>query len=106
MFHKSELAHFSEHFPQDATGYVPVHGDCWRQMQFDRADMDPDEEGISAEEKARRIEYLDSVWWPEVLKKVNKERERLEEEHGESFISRWHRAVNRRPNESHGFGVG
>lgn len=106
MFHKSELAHFGDEFPHDATGYVPIHGDCWRQMQFERADMDPNEEGIAAEEKARRIEYLDTVWWPKVLARVNAERERLEAEHGESFISQWHRAVHHKPDQSHGVGLG
>ncbi|GAA4457991.1 hypothetical protein [Novipirellula rosea] len=106
MFHKSDLEHFGEEFPQDSTGYVPAKGDCWRQMKFDHADMDPNEEGISAEEKKRRLEYLDTVWWPKVLQKVHVERQRLEAEHGETFIKRWHQAVNRSAEQPHGFGNG
>ena len=103
MFHKSQLGHFDDQFPHDLTGYVPTEGDHWRQMQFDHADMDPDEKGISADEKARRIEYLNVVWWPEVLQRVHGERQRLEAEHGESFIEHWQRVVNRAPDTPHGF---
>ncbi len=106
MFPKSELERFGGRFPHDLVGDVPVGGDCWRQMQFDHAEMDPNEEGISAEEKSRRVEYLDTVWWPKVLEKVHLERQRLEAEHGETFIQHWERVVNRKPHLPHGFGVG
>lgn len=105
MLHKTELGDHGETFPHDKAGYVPVHHDQdnWREMQFDHADMDPNAEGISPEEHARRLEYLDTQWWPQVLEKVNAERQRLEEEHGETFIKHWQRVVNRHPHSSHGF---
>ncbi len=105
MLHFSKLGEFAEKFPRDTAGYVPVQGDCWRQMKFDDHQMDPEEEGISAEERARRIEYLDKEWWPQVLAKTNDEKQRLEEIHGETFISHWERVVNRSPDEPHGFEV-
>ena len=74
-------------------------------MKFDHADMDPEAEGISAEEKARRIEYLDSVWWPKVLEDVAKSQTTLAEKHGESFLEHWQSVVNRHPDVPHGFGV-
>jgi hypothetical protein len=105
MFHKSELGHFGERFPHDLTGYVPTAGDCWRQMRFDHADMDPDEAGISAEERTHRVQHLDVVWWPRVLQQVHGERQRLEAEHGESFIEHWERVVNHATDVPHGFEV-
>lgn len=94
MFHKSQLGEHAEHFFHDTAGYVPVDADSWRRMKFDHADRDPDEEGLSPEERARRLEYLDKVWWPRVLADVHEQRLRLEQEHGESFIQHWQRIVN------------
>ena len=94
MFHRTQLGEYAEHFPQDLSGYVPVETDSWRQMQFEHTDMDPDEQGLSQEERARRLEYLDKVWWPRVLAEVHEQRLRLEQEHGESFIGFWQRIVN------------
>ena len=106
MFHKSKLEKFDAKFPHDSKGHVPVHVDCWRQMRFDHADQDPNEEGISAEEKARRIEYLDKEWWPKVLEGVQEEHERLTDEHGESFMQQWNNIVNKPQNLQHGFEPG
>ncbi len=106
MFHRSELAEYGTRFPHDHAGYVPVPGDHWRQMHFDHAGMDPDEEGISDQEWARRIDYLDTVWWPRVLARVNEERRRLANQCGPSFTARWERAVNNAPVEAHGFELG
>ncbi|NIL99218.1 MAG: hypothetical protein GTO62_19480 [Planctomycetales bacterium] len=105
MFHKSELQEYAHKFPQDQMGYVPTQGDCWRQMKFDHAHQDPHEEGISEDEQARRIEYLDKVWWPQVLEQVAENRQQLEEAHGDSFIQHWERVVNKAPEEPHGFEV-
>ena len=44
MLHKSEFDDFGHKFPHDSKGHVPVHGDQWRAMQFDHADMDPHQE--------------------------------------------------------------
>lgn len=105
MFHNSELKEYAEHFPQDQLGYIPTVGDSWRQMKFDHADQDPNEKGISNEERARRIEFLDQQWWPQLLEKVDRQRRRLEELDGDSFIERWEEAVNKTPAEPHGFEV-
>ena len=106
MFHRSKLDEFGAKFPHDSKGHVPVHVDCWRKMQFDHADQDPNEEGISEEEKARRIEYLDKVWWPKIMEGVQNEHERLTSEHGESFMKSWATIANRSPNVQHGFEPG
>jgi hypothetical protein len=101
MFHKSKLGRHAKHFPHDQMGYVPVDSDSWRQMKFEHADMDPDEEGISAEERARRIEYLDKVWWPRLLADVHEQRLRLVKEYGQSFITQWEQLVNRQAESPH-----
>jgi hypothetical protein len=106
MFHKSKLKEYDGDFPHDTEGQVPVHVDCWRNMKFDHADQDPNEEGISADEKVRRMEYLDTVWWPQVLARVQSEHERLTDEHGESFMQQWDRIVNKPADLQHGFEPG
>ena len=106
MFHKSKLKKFGGNFPHDKQGHVPVHVDCWRKMEFDHADQDPDAEGISEEEKARRIEYLDKQWWPKILAEVQDEHARLIDEHGESFMQHWDSVVNEPPHLQHGFEPG
>ena len=103
MFHKAKLEKYRGNFPHDSEGHVPVHIDCWRNMKFEHADQDPNEEGITAEEKARRIEYLDKVWWPKILERVQSEHERLANEHGESFMEHWDRIVNEPQHLQHGF---
>ena len=106
MLRKSELDQFNHRFPHDHNGHVPVHGDHWQAMQFDHAEMDPHQDGISEEESARRMEYLNKVWWPSILQQVQEERQRLEAEHGESFIKHWERVTKSTENSSHLFGIG
>ena len=106
MFHKSKLGEYDHRFPHDQAGHVPVHRDHWQQMQFDHADMDPHEDGISGEESTRRLEYLNQVWWPAILQRVNDERQRLETEYGQTFTKHWHDIVYQSPKTEHGFGVG
>ncbi|QDU99052.1 hypothetical protein [Lignipirellula cremea] len=103
MFHKAKLDEYAGAFPHDTTGHVPTETDSWRQMKFDHADQDPNEPGISPEEKERRLAYLDNEWWPSVLKSVHEEKSRLEQEHGESFMHHWHNLVNQAPPAPHGF---
>lgn len=83
-----------------------MQGDHWREMQFEHDDMDPQQDGLSAEERSRRTEYLNTVWWPSVLKRVHDERDRLAGLHGETFTEHWHRTVYTSPESEHGFGVG
>lgn len=106
MFHKSEFDHLGHEFPHDQNGFVPVHGDHWRDLQFEHDGMDPQEAGISDEERKRRTEFLNTVWWPEVLKRVQNEHRRLMQIHGETFTEHWHRTVYQSPDTEHGFGVG
>ena len=105
MFHKSELGDLADGFPQDSQGNIPHTSDHWRQMKFDHGARDPDEEGISEAERQSRLEYLDQVWWPQVLAKAAAEHDRLLKEQGESYVQRWQRLVNRTPDEPHGFEV-
>ena len=106
MFHKSDLSHYGEHFPHDQKGHVPAPHDHWEAMQFELPGMDPNEEGITSDEQARRIEYLNTVWWPELLQRVSNERQRLQDQHGESFIAHWERVIGHRSNAPHGFEIG
>ncbi len=105
MIHKSILDRFIHMFPHDRQGHVPVHSDHWQEMDFEHTEMDPYEEGISEEERARRVEYLNTVWWPDVLEQVEAERRRLEEEHGHTFSEHWKSVVHRSPERPGGFGV-
>jgi len=73
MIHKSELGEHAERFPADSAGHVPEQGDDWRGMSFEHGPHDPDEKGISDEERQRRIEHLDQEWWPNVIAQVNEE---------------------------------
>ena len=106
MIHKSLLGQHGERFPHDRNGNVPVHGDHWRDLQFEYPEMDPHEAGISTEEQARRIEYLNTVWWPGILQDVSNQRQSLENEHGESFTELWNRTVRESPETPHFFGIG
>ena len=105
MFHKSKLGEHGHKFPHDLDGHVPHEGDDWRAMNFDHGAMDPDEDGISEEEKAKRIKYLDKEWWPKVIGWVNDQQAHLGRVHGKSFIQHWERVVNQPPPEQHGFEV-
>lgn len=75
-------------------------------MKFEHADQDPNEEGISEDEMAQRIEFLDIVWWPKILEDVQEEHDRLNEEHGESFTQQWDKIVNAPHHPQHGFEAG
>jgi len=105
MFHKSKLDQFEHQFPHDAQGHVPHPHDRWDQMQFEVEGMDPHEEGISEEEKKRRIEYLNNVWWPQVIAQVEEERQRLETLHGATFMSHWKDLLHHPPESMPGMGV-
>jgi hypothetical protein len=105
MFHKSKLEQFEHEFPHDAKGHVPHPHDRWHEMQFEVEGMDPHEEGISEEEKNHRIEYLNNVWWPQVIQRVEEERQRLEAVHGETFIAHWKQLLHHATDSTHGFGV-
>lgn len=105
MFEQIVFNAFAHRFPSDKAGFVPTHGDCWRNMQFDHQEDDPNEAGISEEEKARRTKHLDEVWWPAVLEKVADEKARLESEHGETFTQHWERTISQPPEPPHGTSV-
>jgi hypothetical protein len=105
MLHKSELGEHATRFPTDQDGHIPEHGDHWGDMKFDHGPNDPDEQGISDEERARRIEYLDKQWWPQVLADVNAEKGKLDGLPGGNPIKRWSEQVMHDPPEPHGFEV-
>ena len=105
MLHKKELGPHARHFPADRQGRVPESGDDWRHMEFDHGPADPAEPGISPEEKQRRLDYLDQQWWPQVIARVNQQRETLEREHGETFMKLWRECLRIKPSEPHGFEV-
>jgi len=106
MLHNSELGEHTDRFPCDRDGRVPEHGDHWSDMRFDHGPNDPDEAGIGDAERARRIEYLDKQWWPQVLARVHAEREKLDRLPGGNPIKRWREQVIKPPPEQHGFQVG
>lgn len=103
MLHKSKLDQFESQFPHDANGNVPVHRDHWQTMEYDHGEMDPNEPGLSAEEKARRIEYLNKEWWPQILKQVEEERHRLAVKHGGTFMDHWKNVIYNKPAGHQGF---
>ncbi|MCX7387095.1 MAG: hypothetical protein NTX48_10550 [Planctomycetales bacterium] len=106
MIHKSLFGQLGDLFPHDRNGNVPVHNDHWQEMEFEHPEMDPHETGISIEEQSRRTEYLNTVWWPEILQAVNNQRQSLQDEHGESFIEHWNRTVHESPKATPFFGIG
>lgn len=106
MFHKSQMDQYDHQFPHDSKGFVPHPGDHWSDMSFEREGLDPYEEGISQEEHDRRVAYLNSTWWPEVLERVEEEKQRLLAEHGESFAKHWKQVLETPTSTLHGFGVG
>jgi hypothetical protein len=105
MFHKSELGEHARRFPSDRNGNVPEHDDHWRDMEFEHGPNDPNEEGVSEEERKRRIKYLDEEWWPEVIARVNKEKEKLASLPGGNPIHRWREEVVKDEPQPHGFRV-
>jgi hypothetical protein len=66
-YHKTNLGGFAAHVERyaDIDGYVPEHGDDWRDMRYDLGPDDPEEEGISEEERQARQQHLDEDWWPD-----------------------------------------
>lgn len=66
-YHISNLGTFGNGITTDMEGYVPEPGDDWRDMRFDLGSDDPDAEGISEEERAERLEYIEREWWPGVI---------------------------------------
>ena len=107
MLHISELGEHAHRFHAhaDKDGHVPEHGDHWTNMKFDQGANDPDEEGISEEERQRRIAHLDEQWWPNVIAKVNQEKETLSQLPGGNPIRKWRDAAMQEPPQAHGFEV-
>jgi len=68
MIHKSNLGYFGKDIYSDLDGYIPQVGDDWRDMKFDLSQDNPFADGITAEERKDRTEYLDNYWWPNVIK--------------------------------------
>jgi hypothetical protein len=89
MIHHSTLKEHAPRFPADGAGFVPEAADNWRQMQFDHKDQNPEEPGISAEERQRRLDYLDKQWWPQLLAQVRTEHEALVAEGHPSPFKSW-----------------
>lgn len=105
MLHISELGEHAHRFFADKDGNVPEHGDHWRNMKFDHGDNDPHEEGISEEERQRRIAYLDEQWWPNIIAQVNQEKETLSQLPDGNPIKKWREGANQEPPPPHGFQV-
>jgi hypothetical protein len=105
MLHKSKLGEHAAHFPTDLDGHVPEPTDHWSAMNFEHGPHDPDEPGISEEEKARRVAYLDTEWWPSVLAHVEKGKSTLSALPGGNPIKHWRDVVMHEPKPAHGFQV-
>ena len=105
MIHKDELGEHAAHFPHDQNGHIPEPGDHWSKMSFEYGPNSPDEPGIDETEKARRIEYLDKVWWPQILTHAQEGRKKLQALPGGSPIKHWRDEVIVDPPMSHGFQV-
>jgi hypothetical protein len=103
MLHISELDEHAHRFHKDKDGNVPEHGDDWRNMKFDHGANDPDEAGISDEERQLRLAYLDDQWWPKVIAQVNQEKEALSQLPGGSPIKKWRDEAMQEPPTAHGF---
>jgi hypothetical protein len=97
MIHYSKLEVYALVFPQDREGNVPESTDDWRKMSFDHGPNDPEEPGISPEERQRRIDYLDNVWWPQVLGDVRQQHDELVKRGEPSPFSQW--VERMKPNE-------
>jgi hypothetical protein len=72
-------------------------------MKFDHGANDPDEAGISDEERQLRLAYLDDQWWPKVIAQVNQEKEALSQLPGGSPIKKWRDEAMQEPPTAHGF---
>ena len=107
MLHRSELGEHAGRFPTDQDGNVPEHGDHWGELNFEHGPNDPHENGISDEERARRMDYLNSEWWPKIIAQVNEEKNKLSRLPGGSPIRKWREQVIDavEPRQPHGFEV-
>jgi hypothetical protein len=107
MLHIKELGEFAHRFLHhaDKDGHVPEEGDHWREMKFEHGENDPHEEGITEEERKRRIDYLDNEWWPNVIAQVNQEKEEIVNMPGETPIQKWSDMASKEPRHSSGFGL-
>ncbi|MEQ8791604.1 MAG: hypothetical protein RIC55_35405 [Pirellulaceae bacterium] len=103
MLHHSKLGESARHFPQDRQGHIPDHRDHWSHMDFDHGEHDPEEPGISEEERARRVEYLDTVWWPKIIAQVNQQKKNVVDLPHDTFIRKWSQEVMEQPPEQEGF---
>lgn len=97
MFHHSKLEEHGKKFPQDAKGNVPEPHDHWSAMQFEHGEHDPEEPGIDEAEKARRTQYLDEQWWPQVIAQVEEERDNLLSLPKHSPIRKWAEMTHKKP---------
>lgn len=75
-YHISNLGAFGNGITTDMDGYVPEPGDDWRDMRFDLGPDDPDVDGISEEERADRLEYIEREWWPGVIAEAQRATEK------------------------------
>lgn len=103
MLHKDKLGEHAAHFPHDDEGHIPEPGDHWANMKFQLGPNSPFEEGISAEERARRTEYLDKVWWPAILEHAKEGRAKLRLLPDGSPIQHWRDEVMPEPTPQHGY---
>jgi hypothetical protein len=102
MFHRDELGEHADKFLADLDLQVPEPEDDWRKMRFDHGPNDPEEPGISPQERQRRIDFLDQQWWPEVLSKIASAHQELPPG---SFIKSWQRHVQMEPPKTTGYEV-
>ncbi len=105
MIHISDLGKHAHRFFADKEGHVPEPGDHWRNMKIDHGENDPDEEGISEEERQRRIKFLNEHWWPNVIAQVAKEKEELSKLPGGNPVPKWRDELLQQPPDPHGFRV-
>lgn len=105
MLHKSILGEHAAHFPHDEEGHVPEPGDHWSKMKFQLGPNSPFEEGISHEEKAKRTEYLDKVWWPKILEHVAEGKAKLDGLPEGNPVKHWRDAVMTNPANTGSIGV-
>ena len=105
MLHKSILGEHAAHFPQDEQGHIPEPGDHWSHMKFELGPNSPFEEGLSHEEREKRTQYLDQVWWPKILEHVSEGRKKLAALPEGNPIRYWREVVDASPTLPHGIQV-
>ncbi len=105
MLHISELGKYAHLFQShaDNDGHVPEHGDHWSTMKFEHGDQDPNEDGITEEERLHRIAYLDEQWWPNVIAQVNQQKESLSKLPDGNPIRKWRDEAMKPPTAAKGF---